>query len=55
MRIWHSGPGIGKNLNDLKKIFPMDIFSNLIKGKMLKEKGKMTQEIRFWGQNPLKK
>ena len=37
MRIWHSGPEIGKNLDKSIKFLPLHIFSNLIE-----DKGKMT-------------
>jgi hypothetical protein len=42
MRIKHSGPEIGKNLDKLITFFPVHIFSNPIQ-----DKGEITQEIRF--------
>jgi hypothetical protein len=42
MRIWYSGPEIGKKWNKLITFFPMHIFSNPIQ-----DKGKIPQEIRF--------
>jgi hypothetical protein len=50
MRIKHSGPEIGIILDKLITFFPMHIFSNPIQ-----DKGKMTQEFRFGGQNSIKK
>jgi hypothetical protein len=50
MRIKHSGPEIGKILDKLITFFPMHIFSNPIQ-----DKGKITLELRFWGQNSIKK